>query len=253
MEILVRILIIDDDQAFVKRLRDLVAHPQVFVDHVTKIPEDALYHFFVLGGPIQITEAIDKIQGFNEDSLIYLSGNTCSAVVPVRKMIKCNIVDCLDNDSSLRTFVKKISSTCKQKVKMREASNKLDCLKAGDLKSLTRQMKKAESDRFVDYIQNHPLPMVLVSRECDILHANVAMENMIGTKLSGASAATYWADTDELDKAVFDLKEKGQLLGREVTLKNIDGELLLLKLYTSLHNDAEGNWLNTRCLFVPLN
>jgi len=94
--------------------------------------------------------------------------------------------------------------------------------------------------------------MVLVDREVDVLHANTAMEEMIGTKLPGSSAVKYWADSKELERAVFDLKEKGQLLGREVTLKNIHGGLLQMKLYSSLHHDKDGNWLNTRCLFVPI-
>jgi PAS domain S-box-containing protein len=149
------------------------------------------------------------------------------------------------------SFVKKVNTICRQNKRLREASIKLDCLKSGDLQTLSRQLKQTESSRFVDFIQNHPLPMVLVDREYDILHANAAMEKIIGTRLPGASAATYWEDSDELDRAIFDLKEKGQLLGREATLKSLDGKLIKVKLYTSLHNDAEGNWLNTRCLFVP--
>lgn len=251
METLVRILIIDDDTVFVKRLRDLVAHPQVVIDIATTIPEDIFYHFYILGGSVDITEAVDKIRINNEGSPIYLSGPVCNKNVPVRKMVKCNIIDCLEKDEDMRGFVKKVSSFCKQRAILREAACKLEHLVSGDLKALARQLKKTESDRFVDFIQNHPLPMVLISRECDILHANTAMEKMIGTKLPGASASLYWFDPKELDRAIFDLKEQGQLLGREATLKNIHGEPIQVKLYTSLHNDAEGNWLNTRCLFVP--
>lgn len=252
MKTLVRILILDDNRVFVKRLRDLVSHPQVIVDIATIVPEDIFYNFYILGGSTKIIEAIDHIRKNNEGSPIYLSGPVCNAKVPVRKMVKCNIVDCLENDESVQRFAKKIGFFCRQKAKMCEASSKLDSLKAGDLKALTRQLKQAESDRFVDYIQNHPLPMVLVSREGNILHANTAMEVMIGTKLSGAFASAFWVDPKKFDKTVSDLKEKGQLLGREVTLKNIHGEQLRLKLYSSLHNDAKGNWLNTRCLFVPI-
>jgi len=253
VETLVRILIIDDDEAFVKRLRNLVSHPQVVVDNATAVPENIFYNFYILGNSSNITRAVDRIRKNNEGSPIYLSGSVCNKNVPVRKMVKCNIIDCLEKEEDVRSFVKKVNSFCKQKSKLRKAASKLDFLKSGDLKSLSRQLKKTESDRFVDYIQNNPLPMILVSRECDILHANTAMEEMIGAKLPGASATTYWNDPDELDRAIFDLKEKGQVLGREVTLKNIHGELLQMKLYTSLHNDKEGNWLNTRCLFVPIN
>lgn len=252
METLVRILIVDDNRMFVKRLCDLISHPQVMVDIVTIVPEDIFYNFYILGGSTEITEAIDHIRKRNEGSPIYLSGPVCDKKIPVRKMIKCNIIDCLESDESMQRFAKKVTSFCRQKTKMREASSKLDFLKAGDLKALTRQLKKTESDRFVDYIQNHPLPMALVDREGNILHANTAMEDMIGTKLSGVFAATFWVDAKEFNRTTLDLKEKGQLLGREVTLKNIQGEQLHLKLYSSLHNDTEGNWLNTRCLFVPI-
>lgn len=252
METLVRILIIDDNPAFVKRLRDLVSHPQIVVDNAAAVPENIFYNFYILGNSANITRAVDRIRKNNEGSPIYLSGSICDKNVPVRKMVKCNIIDCLENEESMRGFVKKVNSFCRQKEKLRKAASKLDFLKAGDLESLTRQLKKTESERFVDYIQNHPLPMVLVSCEGDILHANTAMEEMVGNKLPGVSASTFYDDPKELDKVIFDLKEKGQLLGREVTLKNIHGELLRMKLYTSLHNDAEGNWLNTRCLFVPI-
>jgi hypothetical protein len=76
MEISVRILIIDDDTEFVKRLRDLVAHPQVLVDTAKDIPED-FYNFYVLGSTANIADAIDKIREFNEGSPIYLFGSVC--------------------------------------------------------------------------------------------------------------------------------------------------------------------------------
>lgn len=252
VETLVRILIIDDDTTFVKRLRDLVAHPQVVIDTAKAVPENVFYNFYILGGSVQITEAVDNIKKNNEGSPIYLSGPVCDKNVPVRSMVKCNIVDCLESEEAMRAFVKSVNSFCKQKTKLRQAVSKLNCLASGDLKTLARQLKKTESDRFVDYIQNHPLPMVLVSRDYYVLHANSSMEEMIGTILAGASAATYFVDPSQLDALVFDLKEKGQLLGREVTLKNIHGERFQMKLYSSLHNDADGNWLNTRCLFVPI-
>jgi len=251
VETLVRILIICDDKEFVNDIKKQITHPQVMVYTSSIIPEDESYNFYVLGGSLQIAEAVDKIRKSNEGSPIYLVGSMCDAKVPVRKMIKCNIVDCLENQQKINDFVKKVNSFCNQKIKMRKTSSKLDCLKAGDLESLAREMKQTESRRFVDYIQNHPLPMVLVSRECDILHANSAMEDMIGTKLPGMSAATYWVDPKKLDETICDLEKEGQLLGREVTLKNIDGEHLSMKIYTSIHTDEEGNWLNTRCLFVP--
>lgn len=138
MKALVRILIIDDNQHVLKRLKGLINHPQVVIDSATKVPEDAFYNFYVLGGSIQITEAVDKIREFHEGSPIYLSGPVCEKNVPVRKMIGCNIVDCLENEKAMREFVRKITSFCKQKAKMREASSKLDCLKAGDLKALAK-------------------------------------------------------------------------------------------------------------------
>lgn len=252
MEILVRILIISDDDAFVAKLRDLVSHPQVEVDVAKTVPEKSVYNFYVLGESVHITEAVDNIKKHNEGSPIYLAGAVCDKNVPVRKMTKCNIIGCLENEEEMRDFVKQVSSFCKHRSKLTKAVSKLDCLVSGDLKALTRELKQTESDRFVDYIQNHSLPMVLVSCEYDVLHANAAMEKMIGTKLAGTPASTYWEDPELLDRAVFDLKKKGQVLGREATLKTINGELVKVKLYSSLHTDSEGNWLNTRCLFVPI-
>lgn len=252
MKKLVQILIVSDDKTLVKRVTGLMDHPQIIVDSADKIPEETHYDFYVLDGPTSITDSIDRIREFHEGSPIYLSGSICNDSVPIRKMCKCNIVDCLDRDSNLRDFVKEVSSLCKQKLKIHEASCKLDHLKCGDLKALARQLRKTESDKFVDYIQNHPLPMVLVNHEGEVMHANTAMEDMIGTKLAGVLASVFWEDAEAFDNTVFDLKEKGQLLGREVTLKNIYGRQLLLRLYTSLHRDKKGNWLNTRCLFVPI-
>lgn len=252
MKTLVRILIIDDDTAFVKRLRDLVNHPQVVVDIAKEVPENIIYNFYILGGSIEIAEAIDKIKTNNEGSPIYLSGSICNKDVPVRKMLRCNIIDCLESDESMRSFAKKVSSFYKQQIRLSKAVIKLERLAAGDLETLARQIKQTESDRFVDYIQNHLLPMVLVSREGEILHANIAMEEIIGIKLPGTPAIMYWDDSKEFDRTILDLNKKGQLLGKEVTLKNIHGERLRVKLYSSLHTDTEGNWLNTRCLFVPI-
>jgi PAS domain S-box-containing protein len=235
VETLVRILIVDDDMTFVQRIRDLVSHPQIAVDDLAPIPE-----------------SINEIRLNNKNSPIYLFGSVCNRRICIRDIIECNISGCLENDEGIRSFVKKVNSLCRHKAKLREAGSKLDCLKSGDLKTLARQLKKTESERFVDYIQNHPLPMILVSRESDILHANSAMEKMIGTKLPGMSATMFWMNPEEFERAVFDLKEKGQILGRETTLKNVHGEQLRVKLYTSLHSDKNGNWLNTRCLFVPI-
>ncbi len=251
METLVHILIISDNEDLVKQVQNLVNHPQVIVDSATIVPQDQTYNFYILGGP-RLTDAIDRIREFHEDSDIYLSGSVCTADVPIRKMIKCNIVGCLESEDEIRYFAQKVDSFRKQKCRLREVSCTLDRLKAGDLKDLTRQLKKAESEKFVDYIQNHPLPMVLVSREYDVLHANKAMEDMIGTRLSGASAASYYVDSSELEDVVIELEKKGQVLGVTVTLKNIDGESFPMKIYTSLHRDRSGNWLNTRCLFVPI-
>lgn len=252
MKTLVQILIISVDEAFVKRVVELMDHPQITVDSAKLIPEDISYDFYVLNGSTNIAGSIDKIREFHEGTPIYLSGAICSEKVPIRKMCKCNIVACLEKDDDLRKFVKEVNSCCKQRLKIHEASCKLDHLKSGDLEALARQLKRTESDKFVDYIQNHPLPMVLVNREGEVMHANAAMEDMIGTKLSGISASVFWENAEAFDDTVFDLKEKGQLLGREVALKNIHGRQLLLKLYTSLHRDKEGEWLNTRCLFVPI-
>ncbi len=251
MKTLVQILIISDDRALVKRLTELTDHPQIVVSSAKEIHEDIHYDFYVLDGPTNVTESIDKIREFHEGTPICLSGAICNESVPIRKMYKCNIIACLEKDDDLKKFVKEVSSYCNQKLKIHKASCKLDQLKAGDLKTLTHHLKKTESDKFVDYIQNHPLPMVLVSREGEVMHANTAMEDMIGTKLPGISASVFWVDAEAFDDTVFDLKEKGQLLGREVTLKNIHGRQLPLKLYTSLHRDKKGEWLNTRCLFVP--
>lgn len=250
MKTLVQILILNDDETFVKRVTELTDHPQVIVDAGKMVPENTRYDFYILGGD-NIVEALDKIREFHEGTPIYLSGDICESRIPICKIIKCNVFACLQEESDLRDFVKNISSCCKQKLKIYEASRKLDHLKSGDLEALTRQLKKTESDKFVDYIQNHPLPMVLVNREGEVMHANAAMEDMVGTKLPGIKASVFWVDAEAFDNTVFDLKEKGQLLGREVTLKNIHGRQLSFKLYSSLHRDKDGEWLNTRCLFVP--
>lgn len=248
MKTLVRILIITDNDAFVKSLKDLIDHPQIDVDSSAKIPQGASYNFYVLDS----SDELNKIELINEGSPIYLSDHICDTSVPIRNIIKCNIVGCLDDVDGMSNFVTHVRKFRKQKSKMHEVSTKLDCLKSGDFESLARKMQKTESERFVDYIQNHPLPMVLVNCGGDVLHANVAMEDLIGCKLPGLSASKYWLDTNAFDKTLCELKKEGQLLGREVTLKSIDGESLQMKLYTSIHYDDSDNWINTRCLFVPI-
>ncbi len=251
MKTLVQILVISDDDTFVKHLLEVTDHPQVTVDSAQMVPEKGSYDFYVLGNN-HITKSLDRIRKFDTGTPVYLHGSVCSASIPICTILKSNVVACLQNKDDLRGFAKEISSCCRQKLKIHEASRKLDHLKSGDLEALTRQLRKTESNKFVDYIQNHPLPMVLVNRESEVMHANAAMEDMIGMKLPGILASAFWEDKDAFDDTIYDLKEKGQLLGREVTLKNIHGKSLRLKLYTSLHRNADGDWLNTRCLLVPI-
>ena len=251
MKTLVQILIVSENEDLVKKITESTDHPQVVVDTGDVVPEKNRYDFYVLDEK-DIVNSFDRIREFHAGTPIYLSGSICNANIPICKIIKCNVAACLQKDSDLRNFAKEVSSCYKQKLKIHETSCKLDHLKSGDLEALARQLRKTESDKFVDYIQNHPLPMVLVSREGEVMHANTAMEDMIGTKLPGISASSFWEDSKTFDDTVFDLKKKGQLLGQEVTLKTIHGKRVSLKLYTSLHRDKDGEWLNTRCLFVPI-
>lgn len=250
MDTFVRILIVGDG-SLVKQLEDALSHPQIVIDHTSQIPENKPYHFYVLGGSVEIGKATNAIRKANEGSPIYLHGSICKETVPIKKLLKCNIAACLDCEEGMADFINEVKSFQKRRVQIHEAACKLDSLKVGDLKTLAKQIKKAKSERFVDYIQNHPLPMVLVSREAEVLHANTSMEKTIGTRLPGIQASKYWVDKKEFERAVRDLKREGQLLGREVTLKNVNGQPISMKLYTSLHYDESGDWDNTRCLFVP--
>lgn len=246
----VRILIVGDE-SLANKIRDILTHPQIIVDRASSVPEDRHYHFYVLGGQIDAIRAVDAIRIYGEGSPIYLSGSICDESLPIRQLLKCNLAACLESEEGMNDFINDVRSAIKQRAKIHEASCRLDCLKSGDLKTLARQMTRTKSERFVDYIQNHPLPMVLVSSEGEVLHANAAMESAIGSRLPGMKAESFWVDQNDFLETLQELKKEGQLLGREVTLKNIDGKPLQMKLYTSLHYNKAGNWLNTRCLFVP--
>lgn len=249
-ECIITVLIIDDDPDFVNRIREKVG-PGVVLEHKNSVGNVNHSHdFYILGNSKNVIQSIETIREADKGGEILLFESACEKDVSLKRSLHWNLSGCIDKN--VETLSKLLQNSYKTRTKMHEASSKLDLLKAGDLQILTRQLKKAESEKFVDFIQNHPLPMVLVDCEYDVLYANKALEKMIGTKLSGAPASMYWADPDKLDKVACDLKKEGQLLGREVTLKNIHGELLQMKLYTSIHCDSSGNWINTRCLFVPI-
>lgn len=252
MNPLARILILDDNSDLVKEIEDLVRHPQIEVKHSTDMPEQ-VYDFYILGDGIDIVAALDALRNEDEQIPIYLTGDACQVSVQLWELVGCQILGCLESEKDMKRFHKHVSSFWKSQACMREASQKLDALKAGDLDTLSTMMLKTESERFVDFIQNHPISMVLVSRRGDILHANASMEKMIGTKLAGMPASSFWKNPDDFTDAMFYLEKEGQLLGKEVTLKNMDGEDLPLKLYSNLHYGDDGDWLNTRCLFIPCN
>lgn len=252
METLVSILVVDPEQKFVGGIEELMNHPQVSVDCADSVPDDKEYDFYILSENNRIIEALDIIRTKFGNAPVYLAGGACHAKVPIQSLVKITIVGCLQDKEGLVEFIQHVTSSCKQQIKLQQASTKLDCLKSGDYRSLAKHMSKTGSEQFVDYIQNHPLPMLLVSREGEVLHANIAMENLIGMKLSGLDAFTFWADVQEFNDALLELKKKGQILGRKIVLKDIHGSSIGVKLYTSLHSDNHGVWLNTRCLFVPL-
>ena len=249
--VIMSVVIIDDDTDFFNQIEEKVANQRIVLDRTESVKDiDRTYDYYILGYSPDIAQSIEAIRETDAEGKILLFESACEKDVSLKKALLWNLSGCIKKNTE--TLSGLLRNAYKTRAKMREASCRLDSLKAGDLQILTRQLKKAESEKFVDYIRNHPLPMVLVDCESDVLHANIAMEKMIGTKLPGAPASSFWADPEKLDKTVCDLKKEGQLLGREVTLKNIHGELLRLKLYTSIHRDSSGEWINTRCLFVPI-
>jgi hypothetical protein len=123
--------------------------------------------------------------------------------------------------------------------------------KAEYLGQLTAEMNHSKTIPFIDFVDNNLLPMVLVNSEYMVLHANQAMKNLTGNYV-GKPCASYWHNDKEHEAVISDLKKNGFIRGKKVTLKDTNGIPRTMKLYSSIHRDSNGKWINTRCLFVPV-
>lgn len=110
------------------------------------------------------------------------------------------------------------------------------------------------SEIFRDYVENHELPMFLVDEQADILYCNRAAQRFFNkplNKIIGFSGRNLYADHTEFERLIQEIRIKGRVRGRKVHINTSDGSWPCL-IYTSIRRNISGQWLNSRCLLVPL-
>lgn len=124
--------------------------------------------------------------------------------------------------------------------------------KIGQLEKVTaeQELSFTKDDPFIDYVENHVLPMVFVSEDGMVLYSNKTMDEMVGFPCTGKPAWSYYATREGFDKAKKVFSSNTQVKGLTVILK-CHGKPQRATLYTSIHRDEDGKWLNSRCTFVP--
>ena len=106
---------------------------------------------------------------------------------------------------------------------------------------------------FRDYVENHELPMILVDEQITILYCNQAAQRFFSrsrTDIVGSNGRSLYADNTEFERLIQEIRIKGKVRGRKVHIKTSDGPCPCL-IYSSIHRE-DGQWINSRCLFVPL-
>lgn len=106
-------------------------------------------------------------------------------------------------------------------------------------------------DVYADFVDNSVLPVVWAKEDGSIIYSNKAMDEMIGCQVSGKNASSYYFDQDERVSIQERLNSSNKINGLNVTLQKCDGQTIYCRLFTSIHRDKDGNWINTRCIFVP--
>ena len=114
-------------------------------------------------------------------------------------------------------------------------------------------MRPSETLIFQDYCDNHELPMIMVEEDTTVIYCNKAMSKFMGMpldKIVGEKVKNWWTG-DKGTQAYKTLKETGKLQGQEIQFKTPRGDCSGL-VYSSVHRGNDDEWLNSRCLVVPL-
>ena len=113
---------------------------------------------------------------------------------------------------------------------------------------------KVESSEFEDYVTNHALPMILVDENGHILYWNRRLGQLIGKTLKEVKGKIardiIYENVEDFERVFQIIMEDGCITGSEALLKTKDGPRTF-KIYSNIHRDENGKWLNSRCVFVP--
>lgn len=126
--------------------------------------------------------------------------------------------------------------------------------KLSGLEKVTKEQKhvfNGHCNIYSDFVDNNLLPVVCAKEDGTIIYSNKAMNNLIGCHISNKHASSYYVDNNECTKVFQKISSNDKIYGLPVLLKRCDGQTVRCKLYSSIHRDEEGNWINTRCIFVP--
>ena len=128
--------------------------------------------------------------------------------------------------------------------------------KIAHLDALMWSSSNGEISYFQDYIENHQLPICLAAEDTTVIYCNEAMSRFLGKPLyeiiGKEQVKNWYADQSEWNEIARFSLEKGKVSGIKANIKTHNGDQPVL-IYSSIHRDDEGKWINSRCLYVPLN
>ena len=123
--------------------------------------------------------------------------------------------------------------------------------KLDELETIT----KVSSSKFEDYVTNHALPMILVDENGQILFWNRRLGRLIGKTLKEVRGKVareiVYENPEDFDKLFQIIEDDGCVNGTEVSVKTKNGARAF-RVYSNIHRDDDDNWINSRCVFVPV-
>ena len=106
------------------------------------------------------------------------------------------------------------------------------------------------SRSYRDHFENNQLPMVWADQDGTVINCNVAMASLLGKtkdEIVGHSVSSY---AHPAKKVVQALSEGDGCRDFSVEITTADGPMSC-RLYSNVHRDRDGNWINSRCVLVP--
>ncbi|MHA2281520.1 MAG: hypothetical protein ACXAC5_11755 [Promethearchaeota archaeon] len=89
-----------------------------------------------MGCASNLCEAMEKIRQEDTKGTILLSGSSGNQKIAVKKLVKYDVSACIEkSETGINELVRNIHEVCKARLKISEASHKLDCIKKKMLES----------------------------------------------------------------------------------------------------------------------